>query len=240
MKKTFIMAFAIATLGISSCGNKTEATAENDSTAVVDSSVADVPEEVKSTVDNLFANINTCIEKKDAESLKTTLADMQVIYKNLVESGKLDEAKAYGQAIKDFINSHANDLKSFSEGNTTISSLVNGIVNLPTSASATIDEAKSAVVSDVVNFASPAVAKGETIVDAVKGAPESIKNAAETAAENAVDAAKAKANEKVEEAKAEAKEKVETEKEKAKEKAADKANKALDKARDGINNLLNK
>lgn len=58
-------------------------------------------------------------------------------------------------------------------------SLVNGIINLPTSAAATAEDAKAAITSDVVKLASPAIAKGETVVETAKAAAKMVKNAPE-------------------------------------------------------------
>lgn len=92
----------------------------------------------------------------------------------------MEEAKAYGSAIKKFVNDNAESLKTIASGNSTVESLVNGIINLPTSAAATAEDAKAAITSDVVQLASPAIAKGETVVETAKAAAEMVKNAPET------------------------------------------------------------
>lgn len=223
MKKLFIFA-AAAALTLASCGNKTQDNAANaDSIAATENAegseaTAQLSDEQQATVDNLTANLQKAVESKDAKSTISTLADLQTIYKNLVEQGKLEEAKAYASAIKKFISDNAEKLKSLSSGNTTVASLIDGIANLPTSAATTAEEAKAAVKSDVVNLASSAVAKGETA-----------KAAAEDAAKAAVDNAKATAEKKVNEA-------VDNEK----QKAADKINEASKKANDAVNNAAAK
>lgn len=163
MKKLFIFAAAIA-LTFSSCGNKTQNAAANaDSAAVVtdEEGSVELSEDAKTTINNLTAELQKAIDAKDAKTTISVLANLQTIYKNLAEEGKLEEAKAYGSAIKKFVNDNAESLKTIASGNSTVESLVNGIINLPTSAAATAEDAKAAITSDVVKLASPAIAKGK-------------------------------------------------------------------------------
>lgn len=110
------------------------------------------------TLEALISNFNQNVDKNDANALATTLADMQVVYKNLVDEVKLEEAKTYGQAIQKYVSEHANELQAMAEVNN-IPSLVEGVKNLPVSAETTIEEAKQAVISTVVSKASPEIAK---------------------------------------------------------------------------------
>ena len=204
MKKSHFLTIAFAALAMVSCGNKNDnANNTEDSTTIEEDStiVSGVSQELQPTVEALISNFNQNVDKNDANALATTLADMQVVYKNLVDEGKLEEAKTYGQAIQKYVSEHANELQAMAEGNNNIPSLVEGVKNLPVSAETTIEEAKQAVISTVVSKASPEIAKGASILnnaqqaaEAAKNAPEAIKNAAETAAENTVNSAKAKAD----------------------------------------------
>lgn len=199
MKKSHFLTIAFAALAMVGCGNKTDnANNTEDSASIEEDStiVSGVSQELQPTVEALISNFNQNVDKNDANALATTLADMQVVYKNLVDEGKLEEAKTYGQAIQKYVSDHASELQAMAEGNNNIPSLVEGVKNLPVSAEATIEEAKQAVISTVVSKASPEIAKGATILnnaqqaaEAVKNAPEAIKNAAETAAENTVNSA---------------------------------------------------
>ncbi len=258
MKKAIILAAALA-LTFSSCGNKTQNTAANaDSAAVVanEEGGAELSADNQTTIDNLTAELQKAIDAKDAKTTISVLANLQTIYKNLAEEGKLEEAKAYGSAIKKLVNDNAESLKT--SGNSTVESLVNGIINLPTSAAATAEDAKAAITSDVVKLASPAIAKGETVVETakaaaemVKNAPESVKNAAENAAKSAVnnaastaenaaktavDDAAAKANA----AAAEGKKKLEEKRNADRQKAAEKVNEANKKANEAVNKAADK
>lgn len=256
MKKLFIFAAALV-LTFSSCGNKTQKTAANaDSAAVVtdEEGGAELSEEAKTTINNLTAELQKAIDAKDAKTTISVLANLQTIYKNLAEEGKLEEAKAYGSAIKKFVNDNAETLKTIASGNSTVESLVNGIVNLPTSAAATAEDAKAAITSDVVKLASPAIAKGETVVETakaaaemVKNAPEAVKNAAKSAVNNAAttaeNAAKAAADDaatKASAAAAEGKKKVDEKVNAERQKAAEKVNEANKKANDAVNKATDK
>lgn len=245
MKKAFVFAAALA-LTFSSCGNKTQNTVANaDSAAVVanEEGGAELSEDNKTTIDNLTAELQKAIDVKDAKTTISILANLQTIYKNLAEEGKLEEAKAYGSAIKKFVNDNAESLKTIASGNSTVESLVNGIINLPTSAAATAEDAKAAITSDVVQLASPAIAKGETVVETakaaaemVKNAPEAVKNAAENAAKAAVDDAATKASN----AAAEGKKKLEEKRNAERQKAAEKVNEANKKANEAVNKVADK
>ncbi len=240
MKKVFFMAVAVA-LTLASCGTRTPGNAaDNDSTATenVDSTAeagevsAALSDDSKATVENLTAQLKKAIEAKDSKAAITTLANLQTIYKNLVSEGKLDEAKAYGQSIKQFVSENAESIKNAANGNTTINQLVEGVKNLPTSASTTAEEAKAAIGSEITSLATPAIAKGQSAVKtaeaaaaAVKNAPTTVKEAASNAVNKAVDNAK-------ESAKTKAEEKVNE----AKKKASDAVNDAASKA---IKGLLN-
>lgn len=254
MKKLFIFAATIA-LTFSSCGNKTQNTeAISDSTEVTDSATtaedggtAAISSESQSTANNLTAELKKAVEAKDPKATISSLANLQTIYKNLVEQGKLDDAKAYGSAIKKFVSDNAESIKNIAAGNTTVENLINGIANLPTSAAATAEEAKAAVKSDVVNLASPVIAKGQaavadakTAAEIVKNAPATVKAAAENAAQTAVDNAKAKAEQKASDAVNKANEKANEAVNKEKQKAADKINEGKQKANDAVNKAANK
>lgn len=162
MKKSHFLTIAFAALAMVSCGNKNDnANNTEDSTTVEEDStiVSCVSQELQPTLEALISNFNQNVGKNDANALATTLADMLVVYKNLVDEGKLEEAKTYGQAIQKYVSEHANELQAMAEGNNNIPSLVEGVKNLPVSAETTIEEAKQAVISTVVSKASPEIAK---------------------------------------------------------------------------------
>lgn len=266
MKKVFMMAFAVCAITLGSCTGGNKPTNDNgaDSTAVDSAVISDsiatkLSPATQSTVKSLTSQLQSVLQTKDKTQIISTLANLETVYKNLVETGKLDEAKGYASAIQQFISQHSEEIKGYTSGNATIASLVEGINNLPTSAATTAEQAKAAVVSDVVNLASPAIAKGETVVstaaaaaDLIKNAPASVKSAAENAAksvvnnavssakETAVNQATNAANNAVETAKAKTVEKANQEVDKVQKKANETVTNAQKKANDAVNKGLEK
>lgn len=252
MKKNILFTVAfVAAMTLASCGgkNNTPATTNDSTETVADTrsdadaaaaSVALAPE-TQQAMTSLTDAVSTAIEKKDPKAVTTALANVAATYKALVNAGKLDEAKNYGTAVKNFVSKNATALKSLasdrqSTAATTINSLVSGIEALPTTASTTADEAKAAVTEEVVNLASPYIQKGAAA--AIKNAPQTVKAAAENAANEAVDNAKAAAKTAVDNEVNKAASKVNDASTKAQEKAADEVNKTQKKANDAVNKAL--
>lgn len=181
---------AIALLSVS-CGNKTATSANATDSTAVDTTV------VAEGVDAVAGELETALTGKDAQSVQSTLEKIKAEYERLVSEGKLDEAKAYASKLQEFINTHAEEITALTSGNTTVTSLVNTVKNLPTSAEATAEEAVAAVKSDVKNAANTAVENAKQgVADKVNDA----KTAAETKATEAVNKTAEKANKAVENA----------------------------------------
>lgn len=205
MKKLVLVALAFLAVAVSSCNQKSNsASSENDSTAVVDAATAQLSGDNLATFKNLTGELLKDIQAKDFGKVISSLANLQVVYKNLVAAGKLDEALAFGSTVKNFIAQNEEQLKSFTAGNATVASLINGIKNLPTDAGTSAEAAKNAVSAAVTNFASPSLAKGATAVataeaaaEAVKNAPEAVKNAVTNAGSSALSSSKDALQEKV-------------------------------------------
>lgn len=252
MKKVFLIAAVIA-MTFASCGNKTQgndSAADSDSVATEQVSNAEAPaadnaaltEDTKTALTQLTTDLQNAVNAKDSKAAATTLASIQNKYKELLEQGKLEEAKAYGSAIKVFVNKNADNLKNIASGNTTVVDLVNGIANLPTSAETTAEQAKAALNSDATT--------AKALVEAGKAAAE---NSAKNAANQAVSDAKNAANKAASDAKAAATNKINSEVQKANAKvdaakakaeakaAADKAkaDAAKQKAADALNKAAN-
>ena len=98
MKKSYFLSLCLAALTFGSCGDSKQVKVGSDEAVAADSvvSVEGLSEGINSTLTALQGELTSCIEKKDVSAVVTTLANMQVIYKNLVEEGKLEEAKVYG------------------------------------------------------------------------------------------------------------------------------------------------
>ncbi len=218
MKKVFMMAAAVATmLVVTSCGNKqtTNANADADSTSteLTDSATSVTANDAESTAD-----LDALIASKDAKGLQNTITAIQEHYAQLVKEGKLEEAKAYAEKMKAYLNTHADEIKNIASGNTTIVDLVNYVSKLPTDAKTTAEEAKKYL---------------ENVPASVAGAATS---AAKNAANKAVDDAKSTANQAVTEAKKNAEEKAT----KAVTDAKNKANQAVENANKKATDAVNK
>ena len=197
------MAAAVAmAMAMASCGTKTPGNAaDGDSTVYVDSTAeageagsAALSKDTEAKVENVTEQLLKAVEAKDSKAAAAALTAVQTTYKNLVAEGKLEEAKAYGQNIQQFVSQNAESIKAVAGGDVTLKQLVEGVKNLPTSASTTAEQAAAAVKN------APAAVK-EAASNAVNNAVDGAKEAAGNAVNNAKNAAKAKAEEKVNEAK---------------------------------------
>lgn len=222
MKKTILFAAALA-LTLASCGNKTQnAGNATDSTevAIDDENLDEAPAlsaETQSKVEELSVALTKAIDAKDSKAISETLTALQTTYKQLVESGNVEEAKSYGAAIKQLVSEKADGIKQAASGDVSaIEQLVNGVKNLPTSAEATAEDVKNAAASTATSAVNDAKDKANEKVNETK------------------EAAKAKANEAVNEAKTKATDKVNETKEAAKAKTNEAVNKAADKALKGL------
>ena len=246
MKKLLILSFATCAMMMASCGNKTQnaiSLADSDSLLMDTSIVAAVAanglsEDMKATITNITTQLTKDIKQNNTQNIIVGLANLETIYRNLAAASKLEDAKVYGSAIKKFINSNKEALSASVSENATIGSLVQSILNLPTTAETTADQAKSAVANDIATLASPAIAKGETAVATAEAAAKLISNApaaAKTAATNAATSiennTKEAVNNQVDAAKASA--------DKAVSNAKDKTNKAITDTKDKANKKVN-
>ena len=223
MKKVFFLA-AVMALTMASCGGQATGNAADNDTVATDTTMFSeesteaataISAEAQSKVEDVTAQLQEAIEKNDSKTIEKVLANVQTVYKQLVADGNLDDAKAYGEAIKKLITDNADKLKSASSGNTTVNDLVSGIKSLPTDAQSTAEQA----------------------AEAVKSIPGEVKEAAEKAANKAVDDAKAAAKEKVDSEVKKANDKANEAVKKANDKVNDAVNKAADDAINKINSL---
>lgn len=255
-KHSFLVVAFAATIVFASCGGKNNAPVPAvDSTEVVADSVEEAAQalapETQQAMESLTEAVSEAVSKKDTKAVTTALANVAATYRVLVNAGKLDEAKKYGSAVKNFISQNAAELKNVAGMGqasvaTTINNLVSSIENLPTTAVTTADEAKAAVVEDVVNLASPYIQKGaaaataETAAAAIKDAPDAVKTAAEAAVGGAVENAKTTAKAAVENEMNKAATKADEAKANAQKKASDAVTNAQKKANDAVNDAANK
>lgn len=188
MRKVFVCAIAFMALMFASCGNKQSGNAApNDSTATDSTIVAgDSIDEAEAVANDMQAKLDA----KDAKGLNEIVATAKQKIDELVKEGKVEEAKAYASKVKQFIDDNAEAIKTVTNGNETISSIVSTINALPSSAEGTVKAAGEAVKSDAENAVKTAKDAAETKVSEAK-------EAAKKKATDEVNKAKDKANEEV-------------------------------------------
>lgn len=181
MKKIVIAVMAIGALTFSSCNNSTKKSDSNiDTTQVVGSAT--------NSADDLLSQLQAQLNSKDANAIQTTLGMIQAKYAELLQSGKLEEAKAYLTTVQSFIKEHADQISSAAGGNTVVTSLVDKISNIPSSTEEAVKSAKD-------NLKESASKASENAKESVEEKVEETKNAAKEKINNAADKVSKKTNE---------------------------------------------
>ncbi len=197
MKKIIICMFAVAAFIFVGCKEKVA----NDATA-----------------EDAIVEMQTMLEAGETDSFNALVTKSQEVIEGLLNEGKTEEAEAYAQAVKDYLNSHAEEIKAVVGDDTTVSTVLDAIEALPTNLDETVEKIKD----DLEGVS-------EDIKGDVEEALEKAKDDVQQAVEQAKEDAKAKAEEAVEQAKEDAKAKAEEAVEQAKEDAANKLKDALKK-----------
>ena len=237
MKKIVLMAFAVAALSLASCGNKSNASANADSTATdttaVDSAANDSTvsaiqsgdaKAAPATVAALTKEIQARIASKDTQGLTTLLANAKAKIAELAKSDP-SAAKAYVSQLQQYINQHASEIKAIAGGNATVNQVVDEVKSL--NPEKVVSAIASAAGTDAKNIANSAA---ETAKSTAENAVNSKVNEATNAANAAKKAAEDKATKEVTKAQNKANEAVN----KANQKANDAVNKAAGKALKGL------
>lgn len=179
MKKFFIMAMAVAAIGFTSCGNKTQNAAPAEESTEV-SAVADA---AKGVVDKLKEQIEAGDSKAIGEAVQTAVEKVA----ELVAKGDTEAAKQYQDQIKNFIDENADKIKEVTGGDEAVSKLIDSFVNVPVK------------VEDAVNAASESIKEGaeQVVEDAKDAAAQKVDEAKQKAADAAakkIEEGKQKAN----------------------------------------------
>lgn len=234
MKKVLFMMIAAAGLTLASCGNKTDANASADSTATDstaaaadstknDSTISAIQagdaKAAPATIDALTKEIQAKIASKDTQGLTTLLSNAKAKITELAKTNP-ELAKQYVSQLQQYVNQHAEEIKSIANGNATIVQAVDEVKNL--NPEKVVTAIASAATSDAKNIANNAAS---TVKNTAENAVNEKVNEATSAAKNAKDAATNKANEEIS---------------KGQKKATDAVNKANKKANDAVNKATNK
>jgi hypothetical protein len=199
MKKILLAVMAVAAIGFTSCGNKTQQGEAVDSVAVVDS-LAET--EAAGVIDALKA----AIDSKDASLLNDVLAQCKAKVAELVKQNPA-LAKEYVAKVQSFVKENEATIKEAFAGNAAAAAAVNAFTS--DEAADGLSSAINKLVGDAADVKDAAKEAANAQVDAAKDAAnkkvEEAKEAANKKAEEAKDAAKAKASSAIDNAAANAK-----------------------------------
>ena len=183
MKKIVLAVMAVAAIGFTSCGNKTQQAEAVDSVAIVDSLAQGAAQE---TIDALSADI----EAGDASKLQATLESIKVKIAEIIKSNP-EVAKEYVVKVQNFLKENADKVKSIVGDNAAVASALSAVTSI---------EPENVVSGLLENIGEAATDAKDAAVDAVNEKVDEAKQAAEDKANEVKEAAKAKANEAVDNA----------------------------------------
>ena len=191
MKKILLAVMAVAAIGFTSCGNKTQQAEAVDSVAIVDSLAAGAAQE---TIDALSADI----EAQDAGKLQATLESIKAKIAEIVKNNP-EVAKEYVAKVQSFLKENADKLKAVIGDNAVAAAALSAVTEI---------EPESVVSGLLEQVGDAATEAKDAAVEAVNEKVDEAKQAAEEKAQEAKDAAKEKANEAIDDAAAAAKKKL--------------------------------
>ena len=212
MKKILLAVMAVAAIGFTSCGNKTQQAEATDSTEVA----INAEEEANAVIDNLKA----FVAAGDAEKVAAALDQVKEMVGEFVLNDP-DAAMTYVTTVQNYLKENAEQIKAVVDKNADAASAV--AVFMETEPEVMV----SAIVATVSN-------KAEATKDAAEETAVNAKDAAVDAAVAAKDAAVDAAKQKVDEANAAAKQKVEDTKAAAKKQANDAVDDAAKNVKKGL------
>ena len=191
MKKILLAVMAVAAIGFTSCGNKTQQAEAVDSVAIVDSLATGAAQE---TIDALSADI----EAQDAGKLQATLESIKANIAEIVKNNP-EVAKEYVAKVQSFLKENADKLKAVIGDNAVAAAALSAVTEI---------EPESVVSGLLEQVGDAATEAKDAAVEAVNEKVDEANQAAEEKAQEAKDAAKAKANEAIDDAAAAAKKKL--------------------------------
>ena len=195
MKKILLAVMAVAAIGFTSCGNKTQQadaeTAAVDSVAIVDSIAQGAAQE---TIDALSADL----EANDVSKLQATLESIKVKIAEIVKNNP-EVAKEYVVKVQTFLKENADKVKALVGDNAAVAAALSAVTDI---------EPASVVNGLLEQVGDAATEVKDAAVDAANQKVEEAKQAAEEKANEAKEAAKQKANEAIDNAAASAKSKL--------------------------------
>ena len=191
MKKMLFTVMAIAAIGLTSCGNKTQQQSEAvDSAAVIQAAADEV-------ADGTVSDLNAVLEAGDANKLQQTLETVKEKVAELIKENP-EVAKEYVAKVQEYLKSNADKIKSVVGDNAAVAAAVSAITEAEPASIVSglldqVDGAKDAVTSAAGDAKAAAV-------DAVNQKVEEGKAAVADKANEVKEAAKEKAGEAVDNA----------------------------------------
>ena len=184
MKKVLLAVMAVAAIGFTSCGNKTQAVAEEvDSVAIIDSLAAEAAEVSISA-------LSEQLEAGDVNKFEEVLTTVKEKIAELIQSNP-EIAKEYVAKVQNFLKENADKVKALVGDNAAVSAAVSAIT----------DVEPASVVSGLLQSVSDAATDAkDAAVEAANAQVDAAKAAVEEKAAEAKDAAKEKANEAIDNA----------------------------------------
>lgn len=199
MKKILLAVMAVAAIGFTSCGNKTQQAGEAaeavDSVAIIDSIAQGAAQE---TIDALSADL----EANDVSKLQATLESIKVKIAEIVKNNP-EVAKEYVVKVQNFLKENADKVKALVGDNAAVAAALSAVTDIEP---ASVVNGLLEQVGDAATEAKDAAV--DAAVDAANQKVEEAKQAAADKANEAKEAAKEKANEAIDNAAASAKSKL--------------------------------
>ncbi len=184
MKKIILAVMAVAAIGFTSCGNKTQQAEAVDSVAIIDSLAAEAAE-------GTISALTEQIDAKEASKFQEAQATVKEKIAELIKSNP-EVAKEYVAKVQTFLKDNTDKIKEFVGDNAAITSAVEAITSIEPAN--VVSGFLSAVDSTATNVKDAAVDAKDAAVDAANQKIEEGKQAVEDKANEVKDAAKQKAN----------------------------------------------
>ncbi len=185
MKKILLAVMAVAAISFTSCGNKTQAVAEEtvDSAAIVDSLANEA-------ADATIAALSEQIEANDANKLQEVIETIKVKVAELLKTNP-EIAQEYVAKVQNFLKENADKVKAVIGDNAAAAAAIAAITDV---------EPQSVVNGLLETVGQAATDVKDAAVDAANAQVDAAKAAVEEKANEAKDAAKEKANEAIDNA----------------------------------------
>lgn len=181
MKKLLFTVMAVAAIGFTSCGNKTQQTEAADGTEVVVNA---------DDAESIIANLKEYVETKDAAKLQEALAAVKEKIAELIKQNP-EAAKEYVAKVQAYLKENAESIKALVGENEAANAAVSALTSV---------EPEAVVNGLLEQVGNKAEETKDAAVEAAEAAKDAAVDAAKEKAEETKAAAKEKANEAIDNA----------------------------------------